>query len=213
MASRIVHIAIANEIMKLRPIKDRERFLLGSVLPDACSGREPHFSLYVDGGTKKTFDLTGFRAFSGGRLPHDELYAGYYLHLLTDILHRHLMYDVIGYKPVPKRNVEQLHLDYALTNRYIILEYGLELDFSIPPDIENEPLLRAFDFDLSGFFNDMKKDFAARPVGKPVFFTEKSARDLIAFSVPKCVAELDALNNGGVHFDEKEYAWKRFVKG
>lgn len=35
MASRVMHLAIAAEIMKQEPIKDINRFRLGVILPDA----------------------------------------------------------------------------------------------------------------------------------------------------------------------------------
>ena len=61
MASRIVHLAIANEIIKAHPLPEPERFLFGSLLPDAHPDKSAHYNKYLRNGQRKTHDLTGFR--------------------------------------------------------------------------------------------------------------------------------------------------------
>ena len=62
MASRIIHLAITNELIKKYPIKEPNRLKLGSVLPDACApGRtteDSHLKIKLCGATKKTYNLT-----------------------------------------------------------------------------------------------------------------------------------------------------------
>ena len=65
MASRLMHLAIAEEITKKEHIPDKKRFLLGSILPDAkidsALRAAPHFQLILPDG-KLTYNLSAFRA-------------------------------------------------------------------------------------------------------------------------------------------------------
>ena len=209
MASRIVHLAIANEIIKAHPLPEPERFLFGSLLPDAHPDKSAHYNKYLRNGQRKTHDLTGFRRRFGDRLQGDSLYLGYYLHLLQDILFRHEMYAIVGYDPRPAGNVSQLHLDYELTNRYVIETYKLTNRVSIPQGLEAEPLWKDWSFKAEAFLAELTRDFTANPQGKTRFFTEAQADTLIRHAVPLCLQELEALNAGTGYFDEDRFAWER----
>lgn len=209
MASRIVHLAIANEIIKVHPLPEPERFLFGSLLPDACADKSAHCRKYLCNEQLKTHDLTGFRRSFGDRLERDSLYLGYYLHLLQDILFRYEMYTIVGYDPRPAGNIPQLHLDYELTNRYVIEAYKLKNRLSIPQGLEAEPLWKTWSFEVEVFLAELAQDFAATPQGQTRFFTEAQADALIRRSVPICLQELEALDAGTGFFDEDRFAWER----
>lgn len=51
-------------------------------------GREQKgaFLKLICSGTKKTYDLTAFRSRFGRKVMTDDLYLGYYLHLVQDLL-------------------------------------------------------------------------------------------------------------------------------
>ena len=61
MASRVLHLAVLEELMKEIPIKDRNRFRIGCILPDAYNLKVPkmgsHLKIFVCGKSKKTYDL------------------------------------------------------------------------------------------------------------------------------------------------------------
>ena len=211
MASRIVHLAIANEINKLHPIPAPERFFLGSILPDACPDKQAHYNKLLENGAKKTNDLSGFRKKYGSRLQRDPLYLGYYLHLLQDILFRNEIYGVVGFDPRPAGNVAQLHLDYRLTNRYVIDKYGLTNQVRVPAGLEAEPLWQEWQFALAPFLEELAQDFRDRPHGTPKYFTEAVADRLIHRSVKLCLQELEALRTGAGFFDEDRFCWERRV--
>lgn len=209
MASRIIHLAIANEVMKAHPLPEPERFLFGSILPDACADKEAHYKKFLPDGVRKTHDLTGFRRLYGDRLQADTLYLGYYLHLLQDVLYRYEMFEVVGFDPNPPENIPRLHQDFTLTNRYVIDRYGLTNTVRIPKGLEAEPLWRAWPFTPEPFLSELAQDFAAAPEGQTVFFTEAQADTIIHRSVALCLRELEALKHGTGFFDEVRFAWKR----
>ncbi|MBQ1589492.1 MAG: hypothetical protein IIZ96_02670 [Oscillospiraceae bacterium] len=208
MASRIVHLAIASQIVKAHPLPEPERFFLGSILPDACPDKKAHYRKLLAEGTKRTLDLSGFRGLYGDRLQSDPLYLGYYLHLLQDILFRNEIYGVVGFDPGPAGNVPQLHLDYRLTNRYVIDKYGLHSQLRIPADLETEPIWKEWRFALDPFMKEFAQDFLDTPQGKPVYFTEAIADRLIERSAELCQQELEAIRTGAGFLDENRFAWK-----
>ena len=208
MASRIIHLAIAYEIAKSGVIRDTERFCFGSVVPDAAPDKTAHFPIFPYDGTKKTLDLTTFRERYASWLAHDEFYLGYYLHLLEDIMFRYFMYTLKHYDPRPEGNIDILHHDYELTNRYVIEKYGLKLPVA-SKRIDEELVVTDFGLDAYGFIKDMQRDFTARPEGETVFFTEQRADEYIVLTTAICRREINALAGRGEHFDEYKYAWIR----
>lgn len=89
MASSIIHYAIACELIKRRHFKSPDRLKLGSILADAGYNGNSHMKIAVAGGHKKTYDLDGYRNTYGESMKQDDLYLGYYLHLIQDIIYRH----------------------------------------------------------------------------------------------------------------------------
>lgn len=208
MSSRIVHLAIAGEINKIHPLPEPERFSLGSILPDACPDKKAHYRKLLAEGTRRTLDLSGFRGLYGDRLLSDSLYLGYYLHLLQDILFRNEIYEVVGFDPRPAGNIPQLHLDYRLTNRYVINKYGLTNQVRVPAGLEAEPLWQEWQFALTPFLEELARDFRDTPRGAPIYFTEAVADRLIHRSVRLCLQELEALRNETGFFDEERSSWR-----
>ena len=49
----------------------------------------------------------------------DDLYLGYYLHLIQDMLYRRVMYGEHGWNSSVPGNVEKLHRDYEILNEYV----------------------------------------------------------------------------------------------
>ena len=93
MASGIVHLAITKKVCEQYKCKDRNRLNFGSVLPDFAADRQAaHMRAVVWGRNKRGYDLNRFRAEFGPKLLRDDLYLGYYLHLVQDVCHRQIMY-------------------------------------------------------------------------------------------------------------------------
>lgn len=209
MASRIIHLAIAKEITKEYQIKNADRFYLGSVLPDAALTKAAHFNKYIENNSKKTHNLTEFRNMYLNKILYDDLYLAYYLHLLEDIVFRYFMYTIIGYEPRPEGNIDKLHYDYKLINRYVIDKYRLDDCIRVPENIMEEPFMNDYQFNVYEFIDRMKKDYTDKLQGKTCFFTESMADKYIEMSVHKCLDEIEAVFNTYDYFNEDEYAWHR----
>lgn len=212
MASRIIHLAITNELIKKYPIKEPNHLKLGSVLPDACApGRtteDSHLKIKLCGATKKTYNLTWYREKFGQKMLEDDLYLGYYLHLIQDILFRYFMYELHHWDSKTPGNVDRLHNDYALINTYVVRQYQLTDDVVVPADFEKEAIYEIYPFDTENFIAEMKGDFLPYCQGELFFFTEELADAFIRMAVDECSRELEALWAGKAGLDEYLGAWK-----
>ena len=87
MASSLMHYAITDKILQLFPMHDGARLRFGAVLPDASvNKRKTHFRIYNEKLGIRLYDLESYRAQFGERMQKDDLYLGYYLHLIEDAL-------------------------------------------------------------------------------------------------------------------------------
>ena len=209
MASRIIHLAITDRISKKYSYKDKNRLELGSILPDAVTSGNSHLKISIADGTKKTYDLTGFRSRFLPKILQDDLYLGYYLHLVQDLYFRDFVSNRYHWNPLPPGNVERLHDDYALINQYVIQKYALSNTITVPVSFDEEPLNRLGCFSIHEFLNDMKTDFQSRPTGTIFFFTKEMADEFIAYACGKCEQEIYSLFSNLDCLDERTLAWQR----
>ena len=207
MASRIIHLAITNLLSKGHRYKDKNRLELGSVLPDAGTGGNTHLKIRISNGTKRTYDLTAFRSGFLSKMLEDDLYLGYYLHLVQDLYFRDFVYHRYRWNPLPPGNVERLHNDYTLANQYVIHKYALSDTITVPASFDKEPLNKLGHFSIYDFLADMKTDFQSCPTGEAFFFTKEMAGEFIAYASGKCEQEIYSLYNGLNCLDEKSLAW------
>lgn len=212
MASRIIHLAIANEIAKEIEIEDMSRFRLGSILPDAyvkgLGTATSHLKTKINNNTQNTYRLAWFREEYKSEMQQDSLYLGYYMHLIQDILFRHFVYDDYKWDPVPEGNVQRLHNDYGLINTYVIDKYDISDKLNIPSDLNGEALMGIYPFDLEQLKINFIGDFQTRYKGEIFFFTKKMADEYIGKAAKMCVAEIKTIQKGEYIIDEEKYAWE-----
>ena len=209
MASGIVHLAITKRVCESYVCKDRERLSFGNVLPDFAKDRQAaHLRAVVWGRNKRTYDLNRFRAEFGPQLLQDDLYLGYYLHLVQDVVHRHFMYDRYGWNPTIPGNVERLHNDYAILNGYVRERYGLVNDLVVPEGFADEKLAGIAEFYPKGLLDAMDGFFHEAGSGEIFFFTEAMADEFIEEAAETCRKELEALRNGTSIMDSYDLAWE-----
>lgn len=211
MASRILHLAVAKEIMKKTDIIDKNRFFLGCILPDAYNPQAPktnsHLKIFVCGNSKETYDLEKFRAIYVEKMKVDMLYVGYYFHLIQDLIFRELVYEKYKWNPMLSGNVERLHCDYGIINKYIIGTYGISNDINVPENIRNEEIYKIYPFEVEIFLADMDEDFASKPEGDIFFFTKEMADEFISTATEICVEEYKAIVQDSYFVDAYTYAW------
>ena len=91
MASRVMHLAVQAEQNREMPPRNPDRLALGVIQPDGVATkvdqRASHLKITLPDG-RMTDDLTGFRQRFGPELARVELYLGYYLHLVQDLVYR-----------------------------------------------------------------------------------------------------------------------------
>lgn len=211
MASRILHLAVAEKIMKQIPVNDKNRFRLGCILPDAYNPEVPksdsHLKVFVCGNSKKTYDLDKFISLFKNEMSEDALYIGYYLHLIQDLVFRELIYDQYKWNPTIPGNVQRLHNDYHLTNLYAIKKYGVSNNVQMVNDLKNEKLYSLYPFEAESFLCDMENDFYDTCEGNIYFFTEAMVDEFVANAADACVKELYALAEGRHYIEAYEHAW------
>ncbi len=212
MASRIMHYAIAKRIAQSCKVENFNRLLFGELLPDAYSGGkgtfDSHLKISVCGGSKKTCDLDKFRALFSRELREDDLYRGYYLHLVQDLCFRDFVYNKHGWNPLIPGNVERLHRDYALANRHIIETYELENKLFVPENFSEEVIHGLYPFDIEQLAKDFDTDFKPMQNGDYFFFTEGMADEFIEMACEHSVKELEALDQNKAYTDMYQAAWK-----
>ena len=212
MASSIIHYAITCELIKRRQFNNPDRLKLGSILVDSGYNGNSHMKISVAGGHKNTYDLAGYKSIYGELMKQDDLYLGYYLHLIQDILYRHLVYDKYHWNPLIPGNVEKLHRDYAIGNFYVVQKYNLKNEVTIPADFDKEPINQVCSFDLEGLVQNMNSYFEPSEEDDIFFFTKEMADEYIAEAVGYCIQELDNLECQNAGTDGYLSAWNRMPK-
>ena len=210
MASRLMHLAVADEILKKENIEDIGRFRLGCILPDAridsALRDAPHFQTYLPDGMV-TCSLKSFLEHFGAKMAEDDLYLGYYMHLIQDMVYRRYMYLLPDWDARIPENIRKLHSDYRKINRYIIDGRALENGISAPPDFENEAINQMFGFDIEAFLEELDMDFRIVREGSCEVFTPKMAEDFFALATQACLHELRSLREGLPLCDETKMCW------
>lgn len=214
MASRIIHLAITKIILQNIMFQDANKMYLGTILPDAYNINGPstdisHFKENVCDGTKKTYNLTKFRTMFMDKIHTNDLYLGYYLHLIQDIVYRRFVYNDHNWNPTIPGNVQKLHNDYRLINTYVIDKYNLLNNIDISDTFQDEEINKIYPFDLKQLLNGLENDFIPYKEGEIFFFTDKMADEYIEKAVELCLEEINALRNRTSLMDEMQYAWRK----
>ncbi len=211
MASRIIHLAITNELSQQYEFSNIDRLYFGTIIPDGVSSCQEyilsHFKLRISDTGKRSYNLTEYKEKFGNLLKVDDLYLGYYLHLIQDLLYRHFMYDRYHWNPKPDGNIERLHDDYKQINAYVISKYGLHSDIHVPNGFASEKINELADFEPDRFIQELKNDFERIEYKERFFFTDNMVDEYIQWAVEYCKKELAALENGSYYFDEYEWSW------
>ena len=202
MASRLMHLAACYGLEKQLGIKNKQRFRIGQILPDAVLHADKqkvntHFiTHYAENGKKyKWFDQDAFYDKFKNEITGDELFLGYYFHLIQDNIFRQVIYNKLG---LIKRRGDpglfgELYRDYNILNKRIIKKYRLDSDLQIPQDFSDIKINELYRFDLEEYIELIKTDFTADYDGEPKHFTESVLEGFVNDSVRLCAAEYGAI--------------------
>ena len=208
MASSIMHLAITCELLRRRRFRCPERLRFGAILPDACVRGNGHLKYAIPEKRQKTYDFAGFRRMFGRLMDRDELYLGYYLHLIQDNCFRHFLYEEHGWNPRLPGRVQQLYRDYALCNAHVIRTYQLHKDMTVPQDFEREPIHALGVFDPAGLVAALDGYFQPVEPGAARYFTNAMADGYIRRAADWCERELEAMDRGEPLMDGPAFAWR-----
>ncbi len=215
MASRIIHLAIAKQLGNILPITDKNRFFVGSILPDAVLNADKrnvgsHFVEVFDEGRKKHYNFNAFYERYKDKIPSGELYLGYYFHLIEDGIFRKFLYYDLGL--LSRRGepefLQELYSDYHILNGILAEKYALENTLYVPYGFSQERINDIYPFELKDFIFDMNNDLSERNNGKPKHLTAFLIENYISQCVNICKAEYIALQNGGHHLGKYDFSFE-----
>lgn len=85
--TKINTLFIRRNFLKEIELKSKERFLLGSIIPDAYMDLKDRDKTHFANRTEETtyFDFNLFREKFDRQINEDSLYLGYYMHLVEDV--------------------------------------------------------------------------------------------------------------------------------
>lgn len=206
MASSLIHLAITNEFANKIKVKDIKRLRMGSMLPDNV-GPKGHLKISICGNHKKTYNLEYFRKKFIELIKEDDLYLGYYLHLVQDILYRRYVYTEHNWNPLIPGNVERLHRDYEICNSYVIEKYELTKEMIESFSIDGQAIRSLAEFNIEEFAAKVRDYFNPVDFDDIYFFTKEMADEFISKAVEMCINEVKNLQSGEELIDSYEWAW------
>jgi len=171
MASRIMHLAVSEKVAKHFEL-DLGRFNYGNLLPDAHeSTREAkavsHFRIRREAYENSKaldyqyFDFDRFLSKYKSKI-HDDLYLGYYCHLITDEIWIQDVYIKYMRDEHRKKRIDQeenYYHDFAKLNQIIIEKYDLKMNVEMgsfqTDEIDEEKISDI----MKGLEQDFKVDY------------------------------------------------------
>ena len=209
MASSMIHLAITNCLAEKMEFKDLSRLRLGSILPDGAVRGNSHLKISICGDTRFTYDLEFFRSRYGEQIKTDDLYLGYYLHLVQDTFFRKFIYGEHRFNSSIPGNIEKLHHDYTVTNFHISQKYGLTPEIAQPVDLSGEPIHELAKFDVPELVSEVRQQFSPVTDTHTSVFTSNMAEELVERSAVFCLEELNRITNGQPGLDSTAWSWER----
>lgn len=200
MASSMIHLAITHLLDETISFSDPTRLYLGCVLADAGVSGNTHLKKEIAENTY-TYDLLYYRKRFERNMECDDLYKGYYLHLIQDMIFRKFLYEEHHFSSLIPGNVEALHHDYSILNPFIIQKYHLNSAMVQNISLEKEPIKELGNFDTVSFLKDLKAQFEPVTESSLSVFTKEMTTELTARSFSACLEELQHLNDSASHFD------------
>lgn len=210
MAQRTIHYLIGEQLLD-GSIENANRFRLGNLLPDAyCEDgvrRITHFTRILEDGTRYS-DFEAFRRMFPGKTETDELYLGYYLHLIEDACFRVFVARRRLYGTLPSSwDISFLHQDYHLLNRYLSERYGLTMQVKAEEELESEPICCIYPFRQQELLEALGQDLEERTLGQTRYLTEALLEEFLKEAVPVCRNALQRIRQGSEPLDPMTLTW------
>mgnify|MGYP004587524587 FL=1 len=209
MASSMIHLAITQCMTKEIEFKNSDRIRLGSILPDGAISGNSHLKKKICNDTRITYDLEFYREKYLEQMTTDDLYLGYYLHLVQDIFYRKYVYFEHNFDSSIPGNVEKLHRDYEITNWYVVNRYHLDKSMVRVQNLAGEPITELAKFDVPGLVEEVKQQFVPIDEQESFFFTKEMAEEFVDRATIFCLKEIKHISEGKPGLDSLEWSWGR----
>ena len=192
---------------------DKNRFFLGSILPDAyinpVNRKTAHFIKYLTEENCLYFDFQVFFERFQNKIMKDDLYLGYYAHLVEDAFYRFfLYYEKRFLEKIKRYELDILHNDYRILNSYIVRKYTLPSHLEMPISFENEVLCEITEFDIEKMICDYENDVTELCEGETVLLTEAMLEEFVMHYIDRLVDELQSVRNGNSTLKVLDYRWE-----
>ena len=216
MASRIMHLCISRELEEIIRPDNVNNFRIGHILPDAVIKADKkqvntHFirAFEEKGKYYKIFDYYAFYDRFRDVILRNEVFLGYYFHLIEDNIFRNVLYSDLNM--MNRRGdsgfLKELYSDYRILNNIIIKKYLLKNDLYLPKSFADCKINDIYNFELTDFLEDLKRDFH-KIEGKPEIFTESITEQYFKRCVKICSVEYESIRQGKHFLSEKELAFE-----
>lgn len=211
MAQRVIHYLFGEIFSEQIHLKDKSRFLLGSIMPDAYAAandrEKTHYRIKTE--SKVYFDFCAFREQYLEYILNDDLYLGYYMHLVEDDFYRQFIHSKCFKAPYTHEEIAILHNDYHILNSYIVNKYNIHNTLEKTVDLEQEPINKIAVFRINEFIEEMSHDFTEQTAGETYFFTKSMADEFIDKYIPAGLKELQSIQSGKFTLQAIDYAWTK----
>lgn len=205
MASRMLHYILAVEIANNVPIRDINRFIIGSLIPDASSHSDGSYDIAHFADTdkaeeriKKGINWSLFEHKYKNEILDDSLYIGYLCHLIADAIWFKQVADKY-IRIYPKKDrmsyIKKGYKDFQKLNSLLVEEYSVTCPSlqittlkinEVNPHLM-EQLFNEFAWDFKSGEKYNKNDLQVYPY--------EAVIDFIDESVNVCIKEIIALRN------------------
>ena len=214
MAQRTIHYLIGEELIAQGGVRNVDRFRIGNLLPDAIAGLawrdQTHYQkiLLLDGREQKYSDFEQFRRDFSDKVEEDDLYLGYYMHLVEDACYRLLWREYGLWEKIrSEADVEILHQDYHLLNAAIVRRWGIRDELVYPAGFEAEAINRIYPFLLRDFLEEAHGDFTEDPRGEMQLISEAFVERYVAEYLEVCRGAMRRLLAHEQPLDPKSMSW------
>ena len=213
MAQRTIHMLFGTLLSGRIELFDQNRFLIGSILPDAyinpTNRKAAHFIKYIADENCLYFDFRDFLESFQNKVMEDDLYLGYYAHLVEDAFYRFfLYYEKHFMEKIKSYELDILHNDYHILNSYIVRKYALPSRLEPPNDFESELFSEITEFDIDKIVRDYENDINELCEEKTVLLTEDMLDEFVFKYIDILANELFSVRNGYSTLNVLDYKWE-----
>lgn len=213
MAQRTIHMLFATLLVNKLKISDKNRFFIGSIMPDAYINPEDrkisHFIKYISDENCLYFAFNDFYNRFNCKIIRDDLYLGYYAHLVEDAFYRYyLYYEKEFLSKIKSYELDILHADYQVLNSFIAKKYDMPMQIEIPKNYCKEELNEITEFDIGQIIRAYETDITEIVNNKTVMLTEEMLEEFVSKYTEIIADELRSVKNGKSLLNVLDYKWE-----